>query len=621
MEIDEKAVRSYNAMFRDDLEYKTQDVRDWNLKSDILVHGSPCLTADSMILTRRGYVQFDELRINDEVLTKSNTWHPINKIFNNGVHDTIYLQAEGFENIHCTLEHKFYVRAMYREWNNDQRIYERKWKEPEFVQAKDLVRSESYLGIPVIQEEIPFVTSDTEFWYMIGYYIGDGWLQTKDHSIAFAANEEKKERIRNNCSWEFRDYQNGKHCSRLVFSHREMYDWIKRTIGTGCGNKRIPMEIIMLPKKELTAFFQGYLDADGCYVEKTDSYHFTTVNRQLAYSAGLIVNKLFHTPAKISLTKTNPTTVIEGRTVNQQDYYIVRFSKTYKKQSHAIYEDGYIWYPFRKAEPGEKEPVFNMEVDTDHSYIVQGCISKNCQDFSIAGRQKGADEGSETRSSLMWETLKIIRNFGVWKPRVVIWENVKNVLSKHMKHNFDKYLKEMESMGYVNSYAVLDATNFGLPQKRQRVFTVSILGGPAFNFGKMKKRPMRPLSEFLEDSWKECHVVKSPSMLKMIGQKKPGFNGSIRVLDPDGACDCITTAQDRCPNSGVVRLPDGQYRLLTERECWRLQGFTDRDFEAAQSETAVKAGCKSGALYKQAGNSMPVPVLEEIFKTLDMVRS
>ena len=66
-----------------------------------------------------------------------------------------------------------------------------------------------------------------------------------------------------------------------------------------------------------------------------------------------------------------------------------------------------------------------------------------CQDFSIAGKQNGADVGSETRSSLMWETIKIIENMGIWKPRIVIWENVKNVLSKHMVHNFNKYLKEM----------------------------------------------------------------------------------------------------------------------------------------------------------------------------------
>lgn len=59
---------------------------------------------------------------------------------------------------------------------------------------------------------------------------------------------------------------------------------------------------------------------------------------------------------------------------------------------------------------------------------------------------KGADEGSGTRSSLMWETIHIIQQMGDWKPRFVIWENVKNVTSKHMIHNFNRYLSEMQKL-------------------------------------------------------------------------------------------------------------------------------------------------------------------------------
>lgn len=59
-----------------------------------------------------------------------------------------------------------------------------------------------------------------------------------------------------------------------------------------------------------------------------------------------------------------------------------------------------------------------------------------CQDFSIAGHQKGGSKGSETRSSLMWETIRIIEDFGTWRPRLVVWENVKNVISRHMVDNF-----------------------------------------------------------------------------------------------------------------------------------------------------------------------------------------
>lgn len=129
-----------------------------------------------------------------------------------------------------------------------------------------------------------------------------------------------------------------------------------------------------------------------------------------------------------------------------------------------------------------------------------------CQDFSIAGHQgkataaagrinkgKGADEGSGTRSSLMWETIHIIQQMGDWKPRFVIWENVKNVTSKHMIHNFNRYLSEMQKLGYTNSFQTLDARDFGLPQARERVFTISVLNGEPFNFDDLIKTEMRDI--------------------------------------------------------------------------------------------------------------------------------
>lgn len=67
----------------------------------------------------------------------------------------------------------------------------------------------------------------------------------------------------------------------------------------------------------------------------------------------------------------------------------------------------------------------------------------------------------------MWETVHIIEQMGEWKPKVVIWENVKNVLSKHMVHNFNRYLSYMEKLGYTNNHKILDARNYGLPQARK----------------------------------------------------------------------------------------------------------------------------------------------------------
>ena len=237
-----------------------------------------------------------------------------------------------------------------------------------------------------------------------------------------------------------------------------------------------------------------------------------------------------------------------------------------------------------------------------------------CQDFSIAGKQQGADIESGTRSSLMWETLNIIEQMGVWKPRVVIWENVKNVISKHMVHNFNKYLHKMEQMGYTNSFDVLNAMDFGLPQQRERVFTISLLGTKSFDFSGIKRTRAPHINHFLEDDFEDYYIVTQQSMLDRIGVKGTPFSRECDIIK-DYAMS-ITTKQMRYPNSGVVQLPDGRFRYLTELECWRLQGYSDEDFKAALQVNPGKKNCLNGALYKQAGNSIPVTIFESIFKQI-----
>lgn len=228
-----------------------------------------------------------------------------------------------------------------------------------------------------------------------------------------------------------------------------------------------------------------------------------------------------------------------------------------------------------------------------------------CLNISIAGKQEGADPNSGTESSLMWETLNIIKQMGMWKPRVVIWENVKNLLSKHMVHNFNRYLQEMEDLGYTNSFEVLNAMDFGLPQNRNRVFTISMLDGTRFNFDTLERTKYRPLEEFLEKEVSEEYIVTQPSILRGIG-KKGVVNRATVIKD---YCYTITERQDRCP-AQVIDIGNGKYRFLTDKECWLLQGYSEEDYN-----NAAKVNSKR-ALYKQAGNSIPVTIFESIFKQL-----
>jgi DNA (cytosine-5)-methyltransferase 1 len=231
-----------------------------------------------------------------------------------------------------------------------------------------------------------------------------------------------------------------------------------------------------------------------------------------------------------------------------------------------------------------------------------------CQDTSVAGKRQGADEGSGTRSSLMWETLNIIEGFGQWKPKVVIWENVQGVLYKKMRSNFEKYLHKMEHLGYKNSYEILDAREFKLPQARRRIFVISLLGVSQFDFGLLRHTEMEHIRNYLESKVSSDYVIKSPSMLARIGNSDSSFSN--RLMPIKDYCWTITTKQNRCPNSGIVPLKNGKFRLLTELECWRLQGYTDEDYYAAASVNGRTA------LYMQAGNSIPVTIFESLFERL-----
>ena len=114
------------------------------------------------------------------------------------------------------------------------------------------------------------------------------------------------------------------------------------------------------------------------------------------------------------------------------------------------------------------QDICEWDKDIKVDFIMHG---SPCQDFSVAGKGLGGDEGSGTRSSLMYETIRIVEKL---KPKYVLWENVKNVTGKKHRHNFDKYLVSLQQLGYNNYWQIMNAKDYGIPQNRERVFVLSI---------------------------------------------------------------------------------------------------------------------------------------------------
>ena len=246
------------------------------------------------------------------------------------------------------------------------------------------------------------------------------------------------------------------------------------------------------------------------------------------------------------------------------------------------------------------QDITKWDKDIEVDLIMSG---SPCQDFSVAGHGKGGDKGSGTRSSLMYENIRIIEKLN---PKYVIWENVKNLLSKKHIHNFNAYLEAMEELGYYSYYQVLNAKDYGIPQNRERVFTISIRKDTNKLFTFPRKQNLKLcVKDLLEKNVDDCYYKVCSSMVKEFENSK----GKVKEITNKKYCNTITTKQARWNNAGMIVDFKG-LRYMTPRECFKFMGFTDEDFEKA-----AKVNSKT-QLYKQAGNSIVVNVLECIFKNL-----
>lgn len=268
-------------------------------------------------------------------------------------------------------------------------------------------------------------------------------------------------------------------------------------------------------------------------------------------------------------------------------------------------------------------------LDKDIDLITHG---SPCQSFSEAGLEEGGDKDSKTKSSLMWETVNIVNKV---RPKIVIWENVRNVLSKNHKHNFDKYLDEMEALGYNNYYELLNACEHGIPQFRIRIFVISILKefDNGFEFPKPQEKSTN-LQEYLEDDVEqifhyfsedtETQLKIHRSILPSVAKNFFKERNKILATDRDmlkirseksftqhnigiNISYCLVTNSFPAVMinkiNNIIRRPSGL-------EYWRLMGFDDDDYYKVAKDVSKTQ------MYKMAGNSIVVPVIEAIYKNL-----
>lgn len=286
-----------------------------------------------------------------------------------------------------------------------------------------------------------------------------------------------------------------------------------------------------------------------------------------------------------------------------------------------------------------------------------------CQDLSNVGAfhgyNKGIDIGSGSRSSLLWQVGRILaemKNLGKVLPRYLIMENVPTLLSPRHKENFEKWINELEEIGYVSKYMPVNARNYGLPQNRPRLLMMSVFVGKnellkkeiqAFfdswgsdetkilsdyrkseyylpvTINQLLRQPADRRSKLWEEAL-DCTPNDTVSRRKIWGEN-PKIIDERGCITSEEFIRTITTKQDRHPNSGNVYFDSrvegrGKFRYLTPRECLLFMGFTDEDYERLQAnnpEQRVKSKLFSrDKIIRMAGNSIPVKMLEGFFYQL-----
>ncbi len=230
-----------------------------------------------------------------------------------------------------------------------------------------------------------------------------------------------------------------------------------------------------------------------------------------------------------------------------------------------------------------------------------------CQDISVAGYQNGLNESSGTRSSLLWECCKIIE---AKKPKYLMMENVKNLVGCNHKANFLKFLKYLESIGYKNRWSVLNAKDYGTPQHRERVFCISVLDDMNY-FRFPKPEPLSTkLADVLEQDVGENFYLKNNQFMNRPIEQDYSYCIDSNYWKGSTLNSFLEKKRRQLVTDKINEYGEYLVRRLTPHETWRLMGVSDEDYKKVSSIMS------NTSLYKQAGNSIVVSVLEHIFTNL-----
>jgi len=466
---------------------------------DVLVGGTPCFTANQLVLCSTGYKKIQDIRVGDLVVSHKGRLCPVLQV-GSDVKPVGKMSMLGMaEGLTCTPEHPFLSRLWRSQSTKRNNQYFRSVtiSDAEFIPAENMV-GRQWVALTNFDIQLPVLPTgrftEAEVMILVGMYLGDGWIRgwanKGKKSVILGINHQKLEWLKGKVPSVAKASEIVGEAVKVSICCTELSNWLNDNFGGGASDKKIPSWVLSHPLRQL--LIDGYEITDG-----SNSNHQTTINtvsKELAYG----VRDVYHTLGKVAsigCIETAPTTVIKGRTVSQKDYWQLRVWPISISRKARVIDNHLLRNVSGWTMQDNPETVYNIEVGTDNSYIVNGAVVHNCQAFSVAGLREGLDDN---RGQLTLEFVRLanaidfIRARKNQQPSIVVWENVPGVLSS--KDNaFGCFLAglageddELHPSGkkWTNSGCVfgpertiawrtLDAQYFGLAQRRKRVFIVA----------------------------------------------------------------------------------------------------------------------------------------------------
>lgn len=364
-----------------------------------------CIAEDQKVFTSDGWKKIQDINIGDLVLTHKNNWKSVLNVWDNGIQECVKVKGNGSPGIIVTENHKFYTREQFRSDDN------KNLTDPEWTSVSSFVTtsgSKTHWSSPVYisnnKSTVPLMqklpkerlmiddTSNLDWLWLYGLFLAEGYTCDFNHH---GHNHRRSHWCVNDSECDYvaeklkafglnpQLYKHEEHSVKVIINSGPIQRWLKENAGSLAHNKFIANWVWDLPEESRQAIFDGMNYGDGSWSEDRRRWEYVTVSSDLAFGIKMLAQSLGYV-ANVRYYDAHES-VIEGRTVASKESWSVQMTHIDDFiNPHSVRMENLIWSPIQgPIESFGERHVYDLEVEDDHSYVVEGIVVSNCHGVTM----------------------------------------------------------------------------------------------------------------------------------------------------------------------------------------------------------------------------------------------